>query len=334
MEEECGMEWEIREYKDEDEKEWDVFVREKAVNGTFLQTRRFLNYHSLGKFKDNSLLFFRRGVLQAVCPACILLEGTEKTFYSHMGSTYGAIVFSDKVCRLELVIELLEKLEDYLQQHGFTKCIMKPTMKILCGKQDDCFNYALYQKEYKELNLHIDFEHYNNNIFSNLSATKRRQVKECMNKGMILKELAIEDLCDFYEILVDNLKKFQRKPVHTLEELVNLKSMRFPKEIKFWGAYIKGEMVAGTMVFEFEKVKCAHTQYLAAKSQCEVASPMSFIYYSMIQHYYKEQYKYLSWGIATEHYGQGINWGLMRNKEEFGSAHCYNSIYEKRIVER
>lgn len=29
----------------EKETEWDKFIEEKAINGTFLQSRRFLNYH-------------------------------------------------------------------------------------------------------------------------------------------------------------------------------------------------------------------------------------------------------------------------------------------------
>lgn len=33
-------------YNEQDEEIWDDFVMEKSVNGTFLQTRRFLNYHS------------------------------------------------------------------------------------------------------------------------------------------------------------------------------------------------------------------------------------------------------------------------------------------------
>ena len=32
-------------YNEQDEEIWDDFVMEKSVNGTFLQTRRFLNYH-------------------------------------------------------------------------------------------------------------------------------------------------------------------------------------------------------------------------------------------------------------------------------------------------
>lgn len=48
----------IEKYRAEYEKQWDQFIQEKSVNGTFLQERRFLNYHREGRFKDCSILFF------------------------------------------------------------------------------------------------------------------------------------------------------------------------------------------------------------------------------------------------------------------------------------
>ena len=46
-------------YEDNYEKAWDRFVLEESINGTFLQTRNFLNYHPTGRFEDNSLMFMK-----------------------------------------------------------------------------------------------------------------------------------------------------------------------------------------------------------------------------------------------------------------------------------
>ena len=43
-------------------------------------------------------------------------------------------------------------------------------------------------------------------------------------------------------------------------------------------------------------------------------------------------YRYLSWGIATEHLGEKINYNLMNNKEEYGSRHILNHVYEKQFI--
>ena len=40
------------------EKEWDRFIEEKSVNGTFLQSRKFFNYHPEGRFTDASLVIY------------------------------------------------------------------------------------------------------------------------------------------------------------------------------------------------------------------------------------------------------------------------------------
>ena len=48
---------------------WDKFVMSDSVNGTFLQTRNFLNYHPLGRFADKSLLFVKGNNIVAVLPA-------------------------------------------------------------------------------------------------------------------------------------------------------------------------------------------------------------------------------------------------------------------------
>ena len=85
------------------------------------------------------------------------------------------------------------------------------------------------------------------------------------------------------------------------------------------------------MVFLFKKSGCVHTHYLAADSEYSSLSPMSFIYYSMIDHYKESGYKSLSWGITSEHLGVDINLNLTNNKEEFGSRHNTVSIFERSL---
>ena len=106
---------------------------------------------------------------------------------------------------------------------------------------------------------------------------------------------------------------------------------RFPDEIRFLAAFIDEKMVAGTMVFEFKKYKCAHTQYLAADPEYNKLSPMSYIYYKTAELYYNRRFKKLSWGISTEENGAKINMGLTSNKEEYGSEHNLVMIYNKEL---
>ena len=49
--------------------EWDAFVDQQANNGTLFHKRAFLAYHPADRFADDSLLFYKKGKLQAVLPA-------------------------------------------------------------------------------------------------------------------------------------------------------------------------------------------------------------------------------------------------------------------------
>nr|WP_308624421.1 GNAT family N-acetyltransferase [uncultured Eisenbergiella sp.] len=326
------MEYKITKYKKEYEKQWDDFVENESINGTFLQQWKFLNYHTEGRFNDCSIMFWNKDNLVGVCPACVLTEKEKKVFYSHMGSTYGGLLISKELLRVEKMKVLLEAFDDYLKKQNFDKCVIKTTMDILCCYPQDILEFSLcffqYQ-ERKELNFYIDYDKYNPDIINNFSKMKRRNVKRCINTGFELKELIDRNqIKDFHHVLTANLYKYDKKPIHTVNELCNLKN-RLKENIEFYGAYLDGKLMAGTMVFLFEKVKCAHTQYLAADPKYKDLNPMAFIYYRMAEMFSQRKYRYLSWGIATEHLGSDINYSLANNKEEFGSIHGINRIYEK-----
>ncbi|MCM1251822.1 MAG: GNAT family N-acetyltransferase [Clostridium sp.] len=328
-----NMEYEIVKFQKDYEEEWDNFIYYESCNGTFLQTREFLNYHEAGKYQDCSLLFYRKNKLAAVCPACEKNENGEKIFISHAGSTYGGIIVSTDILRIEKILTLLTEMEEYLQELGFIKCILKQTNSLMAAKSSELIEYCLYYKkytEYKELNLYIDFDKYNKeNITENFAKLRKRLVKKCINAEMNIRELSGEmDIQRFHDILSDNLQKYSLKPYHTVADLLDLKK-RFPDNIEFWGCIYENKIVAVSMVFIFEKGKCAHTQYLAADSQYNEWSPMTYIYYKMIDIYKDRNMQYLSWGITTEHLGLEINNNLTNTKEEYGSSHNITRIYEK-----
>lgn len=331
-----NMEYQIVKFQKEHEEEWDRFIYYESCNGTFLQTRKFLGYHAEGKYLDHSLLFYRKNKLVAVCPACELYEEGEKIFSSHSGSTYGGIIISSNILRTEKVLDLIEELELYLQQHGFTKCVLKQTNSLLMPEPTELLEYCLYYKgyrEYKELNLYIDFQHYHcEDVIENFSKLRKRLVKKCIASGMDIRELSGEkDIQRFHDILSDNLQKYNLKPYHTVADLLDLKE-RFPDNIEFWGCIYHNQIAAVSMVFLFEKGKCAHTQYLAADSQYQELSPMTYIYYKMIDIYKDRDIRCLSWGITTEHLGFEINKNLTNTKEEYGSSHNITRIYEKKLL--
>lgn len=323
---------EIRLFKHSDETIWDNFILQESINGTFLQTRRFLNYHSPGKFKDVSLLFYNeKNRLIAVCPACQAESEQNIVFYSHKGSTFGGLIISKKFYKAHYVLDIIRNLKNYLEASGFQEAYLKITPDIFSKEKNALLQYCLFYEgfqELKELNTYISYTDYSEEVISNFAQGKRTNVHNCIKAGLYVKEL-IEDceIEEFYSILKENLLKYHQKPVHSLHELLDLKHCRLNKEMEFYGVFMENNMIAASMMFYFFNSNTAHTQYLAAKQDFNKLSPMTFLYYSMIQEMKKKQFLYLSWGVATEHMGKYLNEGLLANKENYGSKYEIQSIF-------
>lgn len=328
------IEYQVEWYDNVHFEEWDQFIQEKAVNGTLLQMRKFLSYHPVERFKDCSVIVKEKEAIVAVCPACELCENGNKVFMSHGGSTYGGLIVSANVCHhIENIRQIIKVVENFLRNFGFSKIIYKQTPDLLSLSKNDLLDFCLRYEGYderQELNLYIDFENYSEPITINFNKERRRWVKKCTNERMELKELQTKDeISVFHDILSENLKKYEKFPAHTVEEMLLLRNI-LKDEVKFWGIGFNGQMAAGAMTFYFKKVRCMHTQYLAADPELNEYSPMSFLYYSIIDYAMKQGYRNVSWGIITDHEGN-VNWNLCRTKESYGSMHAINRIYTKML---
>ncbi len=336
MEEKKEFKYQVLNFKSEYEEKWDYFVMNSSVNGTFLQTRRFLNYHPVDRFLDFSLLVLdKKGNIAAVCPGCVQYENKKKVFFSHKGSTFGGIVIERKTYSTEKVIEIIESIEDFLSINGFNKIIYKITPNIFCSENADLLEYALYYRNYeeeKELNLQIEFADYKENIIDNLSQMKKRNVHKCEKAELQLRLLKEkEEIECFHRILSLNLKKYDLKPVHSVSELLLLKDRVLKEECEFFGVYIDNNLIAGAMIFYFNNIKVAHTQYLCSLPDYNKLSPLTYMYYRLIIEMKNKGFQKLSWGIASEHGGKVLNMGLVQNKEAFGSKHSINRIFFKEL---
>lgn len=322
----------IEPFSTDKEKEWDEFVLEKSLNGTFLQSRRFLNYHPKGRFIDASLMIYNeKNNLAAVCPACLCMLDEGKTFFSHRGTTFGGLIVDKKHHNAKKIMQMVEELKLYIQDNGYDCAYIKLTSDIFSTVESDLLQYAFCYNgftEYKELSTYVDYSTYKEEIVSNFAQGKRTNVHNCIKEGLVLKELKEDSEVEaFYDILCENLMKYDTKPVHTLNELLEFKNARLMDEVGFYGIYKDDEMIAGSMMFYFPKASCAHTQYLAARQAYNKLSPMTFMYYSMLVEMKKKGFSKLSWGTATEDLGKYLNMGLITSKEDFGSSYCNNLTY-------
>ena len=128
-------------YTEELKDKWDRFVLTESMNGTFLQSRQFLEYHPQGRFVDHSLLFMNGGTIVAVLPANLVTDD-KKTLYSYQGSTFGGLVVGTQFLKISYLDLIFEKLDAYLIENGFDEIILKQPGRIYQKHPSESVSYT------------------------------------------------------------------------------------------------------------------------------------------------------------------------------------------------
>jgi hypothetical protein len=315
--------------------EWDSFLDKEAVNGTFLHSRRFLSYHPKERFEDASLML-RKGTdtLVAVLPACRKRGEEGMTFLSHGGSTFGGFVFGKSFYNIEHVREAVALLDSYLWDRGYAKAIMKSTPDLFTGIRPDLQEYCLYAAGYacwEELNPYIDLSACPEDVLSGFCLDRRQGYRHGERKGLAFRKLEDEELESLYALLVENLKKHDLSPVHSLAELQDFRAYRLRDETGAYGVFLEEEMIASGFVFRFG-AHAFHTQYLSQDQSKLKLYPMNYLVGNLIKTAREEGFRHFTFGISTEDHGLYLNEGLARFKEGFGAACAVNRTYYKRFL--
>lgn len=314
------------------EQEWDDFVLNKSMNGTFLQTRKFINYHPDGRFQDRSLCIRKGTELVATVLGCEIQDDGKRTFFAHKGTTFGGITLSNRIYSASAVNEVMEALHAFLQEEGFEKVYLKMVPDVYQKENTDLVDYFLYKNGYtcyNELNYYMHLDRYKADVLAQFSSSKRRDYRYSLKNELVFRALqTAEEIAAFYEVLKLNLAKLGLNAVHSLEDLYDLKFNRFDDKIQFYGVYLEDKMIAGSMIFIFDG-RIFHTQYLSSDEQYLKMFPMDFLIANLIQAAVDQHMELFSFGICTEDQGRYLNLGLSRFKEGFGTEFCINRSYEK-----
>lgn len=323
----------VEKFSRKDDENWDNFILKNSINGTLLHTRKFLNYHE-DKFYDHSLVIRKNTSIVAVVPACEIIDENKKIFYSHRGSTFGGIVINNVYNNISHIDSVIRILEQYLNDQGFDKVILKNTAEIFCNANTSLLDYFCFKygySNYNELSLYIDFKKYDPIIENNFSSSKRRDLKYSFKNNLQFKILKDDsEVSDFYKLLVLSLTNHNTKPVHSLEELLDFKNNRLSNIVEFYGVYYNEKMIAGSMVFNFNNT-VFHTQYLASDPVYSKYYPMNFLNYKLIREANINNFRFFSFGISTENQGKILNTSLAQFKEGFGTMGSINRTYFKEL---
>ncbi len=323
----------IEQFDEKYTEEWDKFIFDKSVNGTFLQSRRFLNYHPKGRFNDASFIMRKGERIVAVCPAVKIEEGGLKKLFSHKGSTYGGIILDKEYYKAEPIIGILSEIDSYFSEN-YNEVVLKQTPDLFSYQSNDLFEYAFYYcgfSNYIELSTYVDLIQIPGDVLQQFDRNKKRNILKCEKQGLLFRRLETDSEVDrFHELLTINLSKYGIKPIHTNEEILRFKNEILVNETEFYGVFHNDAIMAAGMMFYFTNSNVVHAQNLSADFRFTDYSPITYLYYKIIEEQKRLGRKALSWGISTENKGEDLNFGLIRNKESYGSKYQVNRTYIKK----
>ena len=308
----------VRLYEGNDYENWNAFIGQ-AKNATFLFHRDFMEYHS-DRFQDYSLIVLDGEKWVAVLPANVV----ENQVFSHQGLTYGGLVYGDKI-GAALVEIILDAIIDFLKKCKIENFVLKLIPDFYQARTSNEMHYFLFQKKAdllkRSMNLVIDYS----KPFQ-ISKSKLKHFRRVSELGISIEET--EDFTLFWnQILIPRLReKHKAKPVHSLEEIHQLKSY-FPKNIKQINAYFEGEIVAGITLFCSERV--IKSQYGATSLKGESIRALDFLFINIINKYASD-FSFFDMGIVDE--DGSYNKGLLKQKEELGCAVCLQDVYEIAVL--
>ena len=205
------MEFTVQPYTADQEAAWDRFVMQESGNGTFLQTRNFLNYHPAGRFEDASLVVTNEhDAIVAVVPAAVQQRDGKRTFVSHPGSTYGGPVLREAYNTAARAIGILQAIDAYVAAH-YEAAIFRPTVGLLEKEENQTLLYAftyLGYTQFTELNTWVPLAGKSaEDILASFRQDKRQNVRKAMKHDLTFRGLETQkEIETFHGLLAQNLE--------------------------------------------------------------------------------------------------------------------------------
>lgn len=307
-------------YEEKHRQLWDDFVAQ-SNQGTLFHTRAFLAYHPPDRFTDASLLFFKRAELLAVFPAANLRVEAAALLRSHPGASFGGLVTLSKTALRDLE-NIINHLLAYSRNRRYAAIELTLPPHIYFSHASQELEFLLYRAGFRyhqrELTHFLDLRSFNQNFSENFSAEFNRKIRRARQLGVTVREC--DDFSLFYHILEKNLQnKHKTSPVHTLEELLDLRQ-RLPERVRLFAAYVHDKMVAGILLF-ICNARAALAFYISQLAEYQQYRPVNLLCYETAQWCAGQELVYFDFGTSTLR-GE-INWGLVDFRQAAGAQAAF-----------
>jgi len=305
----------IGRYKRSLRDEWDSFVT-TSKNGTFLFLRSYMDYHA-DRFADYSLIVRDRAGILALLPA----NKAGDDVHSHQGLTYGGLVTCGRMTT-PVMMEVFDTVQAYLREAG---------VKALHYKCIPWIYHRLPAEEDRYVLFRAGAEIIRRDVLSVVShvgeqapvQTRRRRGSAKANRSAIVIAQS-NDWRSFWQLLSAHVEaRFGVVPVHTVDEIERLQRS-FPESIKLFVGTRGEEILAGTVIYESRMV--AHVQYIATSDAGRQEGALDKLFLELLDGYYRDK-PFFDFGTSNASDRQGLNTGLIEQKEGFGARAVVHDFY-------
>lgn len=274
---------------------WDNFV-DKSNNGTLFHTLRFLNYHKKNKFNFLNLAFYKNSKMIGVLPGGLI----NNLFVSPIGASYGSFVVGD--ISFQEYEEIIDTFLIFTKKKNINKIHLTPPPIIYLKNFNQVEQFILEYKGFKvkkhAISNVIDLKNFKSieDILKHLPKNRRNNI-HISQKNNIAMQMN-NDYNSFYKMLLENKKKFDTYPTHSLEELKMLSKL-FPKRIKLFMAYSARQPISGVLAF-ITNNKSLLIFYICQYYKYQNLKGVSRLLYEIIVWSKKNRYRFIDLGISMD----------------------------------
>ncbi|MEW6203000.1 MAG: GNAT family N-acetyltransferase [bacterium] len=296
---------------------WDNFVA-SGINPCFYQNSAFIDYYRYKVSRVYKIAFLKKGDIFAAIAGGISKENTE-LFLSPFSASFGGFCYSRET-KLKDVFGAIEIMEEFLNDNGIRKIVIRQTPSIYFIEPDDYILYVLAYFGYKPVSTDLTLYISNN---GKVSDTFLRNVKKAKREGLVFTES--ENASDIFSFI--HQQKLKKDIPFSISEgeLIDLKE-RFPDLIKCYSVLLEEKIIAAIIVYYLNKITALGFNW-AHDDDFQSLRPVDFLLFSAAEAVFKNGSKYFDLGTTT--LSGEPNWGVTRFKENLNPCGALRITYEK-----